>query len=84
MSSKLIELRKSPSPALVEEILKLEAFKDIKQHTVSTTVTESQLSQLTIKYLRDVSTMLAVVSAARDVDLVTPTVLGTIRISMYI
>ena len=39
MSSKLIELRKSPSPALVEQILKLEDFKDIKQHIVSTTVT---------------------------------------------
>ena len=42
VSSKLIELRKSPSPALVEEILKLEASKDIKQHTVSTTVTETR------------------------------------------
>ena len=42
VSSKLIELRKSPSPALIEEILKLEASKDIKQHTVSTTVTEAQ------------------------------------------
>ena len=29
VSSKLIELRKSSSPALVEEILKQEAFKDI-------------------------------------------------------
>ena len=30
VSRKLIELQKSPSPVLVEEILKLEAFKDIK------------------------------------------------------
>ena len=66
MSSKLIELRNSQPPALVEEILKLEAFKDIKQHIVSTTVTESQM---TIKYLKDVSAMLAVVSAVRVVDL---------------
>ena len=44
VSSKLIELRKSLSPALVEEILKLEAFKNIKQHIVSTTVTESQMT----------------------------------------
>ena len=29
VSSKLIELRKSSSPALVEEILKQEAFKEI-------------------------------------------------------
>ena len=66
MSSKLIELRNSQPPALVEEILKLEAFKDIKQHIVSTTVTESQM---TIKYLKDVSAMLAVVSAVTVVDL---------------
>ena len=56
VSSKPIELQQSPSPALLKEIMKLEAFKDIKQHTVSTTVTESQL---TIKYLKDKSTMLA-------------------------
>ena len=79
MSSKLIELRKSPSPALVEQILKLEDFKDIKQHIVSTTVTESQM---TIKYLKNVSTMLAVVSAVTEVDL--DHMLGTICISMYI
>ena len=34
--SKLIELQKSQSPALVEEIMKLDVFKDIKQHVVST------------------------------------------------
>ena len=62
VSSKLVELRKSPSPALVEKILKLEAFEDIKQHTGSTTVTESQM---TISCLGDLSTMLAVVSAVR-------------------
>ena len=45
MSSKLIELRKSPSPALVEQILKLEDFKDIKQHIVSTTVTNLKWQQ---------------------------------------
>ena len=66
MSSKLIELRKSRSPALVEEIFKLEAFKNIKQHIVSITATDSQI---TIKYLKDVSTMLAAVSAVREVDL---------------
>lgn len=32
MSSNLIELQKSTLPALVEKILKLEVFKDIKQH----------------------------------------------------
>ena len=62
VSNKLIELRKSPSLALVEEILKLEAFKDIKQPIVIE-------SQMTIKYLKDVSTTLAVVSAVREVDL---------------
>ena len=50
MSSKLIELRKSLSPALLDEILKLEAFKDIKQHIVSTAGTEYQV---TIKFLKD-------------------------------
>ena len=34
VSGKLIQLRKSPSPAIIEEILKLEAFKDIKQHVL--------------------------------------------------
>ena len=50
MSSKLIELRKSLSPALLDEILKLEAFKDIKQHIVSTAGTGYQI---TIKFLKD-------------------------------
>ena len=62
--SKLIELRKSPSPALVEEIMKLDSFKDINQHIVSATYTESQM---TVKYLKDMSTMLAIVSAVREV-----------------
>ena len=43
-SSKVRESRKLPSPALVEQILKLEAFKEIKQHIVSITVTESQMT----------------------------------------
>ena len=42
--------------------MKLEALKDIKQHIVSATGTESQM---TLKYLKDVSTLLAVVSAIR-------------------
>ena len=46
--------------------MELEAFKNIKQPIISTIVTESQM---TIKYLKDVSTMLAVVSAVREVDL---------------
>ena len=43
-SSKVRESRKLSSPALVEQILKLEAFKEIKQYTVSITVTESQMA----------------------------------------
>lgn len=43
--------------------MKLDTIKDIKQHTVSTIVTESQI---TVKYLKDVSTMLAIVSAVRE------------------
>ena len=39
--SNLIELQKSPSATLIQEIMKLDAFKDIKQHIVSTTSTES-------------------------------------------
>ena len=40
--------------------MKLEAYKDIKQHIVSTTGTESQM---TVKCLKDVSTVLAIVFA---------------------
>ena len=69
VSSKLIELRKSPSPALVEEIPKLENFKEMKQHIVSTTVTESQM---TIKYLKNVSAMVTGVSTVTEVDLGVP------------
>ena len=61
-----MKLQKPTSPALVKKLLKLEAFKDIKQHIVSTTVTESQM---TIKYLKDVSTILPVVSGVREADL---------------
>ena len=43
--------------------MKLDTFKDIKQHIVSTIVTESQI---TVKYLKDFSTMLAIVSAVRE------------------
>ena len=56
-------MRKSPSPALGEEIMKLEAYKDIKQHIVSTTGTESQM---TVKCLKDVSTVLAIVFALME------------------
>ena len=66
VSRNLIELQKSPSPAPVEKILKLEAFKNIEQHIVSTTITESQMA---IKYLNHVSTILAVASAVKKVDL---------------
>ena len=38
----------------------------MKQHIVSTTVTESQM---TIKYLKNVSTMQAVISAVTEVQL---------------
>ena len=37
--SKLMELRKSPSPVLVQKMIKLDAFKDIKQHIALTTGT---------------------------------------------
>ena len=60
---KLIELRKSPSPVLVEEIRKLDTFKDIMQHIVSTMGTESQMN---MTYLKNVPTMLAIVSAVRE------------------
>ena len=59
--SKLMQLRKSPSRELVEKILRLEAFKDIKQHIVRKTGTESTMSTM--------STMLAVVSTVREVGL---------------
>ena len=60
--SKLTELRKSPVPVLVKELIRLDAFKDIKQHSVSTMGTESQV---TVMYLKDVSTMLAIISARK-------------------
>ena len=60
--SNLIELRKSLSPALAEEIMTLDAFKDIKQHMLSTASTESQM---TVKYLKDMSKMQAIVSPVR-------------------
>ena len=41
----------------------------MKQHIVSTTVTESQM---TIKYLKNVSTMVAGVSTVTEVDLGVP------------
>ena len=44
VSRKLMELQKLPSPALIKKLLKLEAFTDIKQHIVSATVTESQMT----------------------------------------
>ena len=49
--SKLKKLQTPPSPVLVEKIMKLDAFKDIKQHIVLTMGTESQM---TVKYLKDV------------------------------
>ena len=61
--NKLVELRKSLSPALVEEIMKPGALKDSKQHIVSTMGTKSQM---TSKYLKDVSTRLAIVSVVRE------------------
>ena len=97
-SLKLIQLQKSPSLALIREILKLKASKDIKQHVLSTTVTESQM---TLKHLKNVSTKLAVVSTVRKVGskgyfqlkeifrnlylpLIRSTMLGTIRIIKHI
>ena len=61
--NKLVELRKSLSPALVEEIMKPGALKDSKQHIVLTMGTKSQM---TSKYLKDVSTRLAIVSVVRE------------------
>ena len=60
--NKLVELRKSLSPALVEEIMKPGALKDSKQHIVSM----GTKSQMTSKYLKDVSTRLAIVSVVRE------------------
>ena len=55
VSSKLMELLKLPLPALGEEILRLQAFKVVKQRLVSTTSFEFQMI---VKYLQDMSTML--------------------------
>ena len=43
--------------------MKLDAFKDIRQHILSVTGTESQM---TVKYLKDMSTMLVIASAVRE------------------
>ena len=50
----------------VEGVIRLDAFKDINQYIVSTTGTESQM---TTEYLKDVSTMPAIVSAVREGNL---------------
>ena len=60
---KLLKLRKSSSPALVEDIMRLDDFKDIKQCIVSATGNESPM---TIKYLKDVSRILALVFALKE------------------
>ena len=44
VSSKLTELRKPPSPALIEEISKFKAFKGIKQYIVSAIVQSLQFA----------------------------------------
>ena len=62
----LIELRKSSLPVLIEEIMEMDTFKGIMQHTVSTMSTESQI---TIKNLKSVPIMQAIVSAVREGDL---------------
>ena len=59
-------MRKPPSAVPVKEVIKLDAFKDINQYIVSTTGTESQM---TTEYLKDVSTMPAIVSAVREGNL---------------
>ena len=46
--------------------MKMNAFKDVQKHIVTTRCAEFQM---TIKYLKDVSTMLPIVSVVREGDL---------------
>ena len=55
----LVTLRQCPSNELVEEIISMGHFTSLLNQITTTTGTESEM---TLTYLRDVSTMLAIVS----------------------
>ena len=60
----LVTLRQSPSSILVEKVIELKVFKDIfAEITNSNGGTERSMK---IAFLRDISSMLALVSAVRD------------------
>ena len=62
--SALTEFRKKPSFDLAEEILKLNSFNEIVQNVLA--FEEGTEGNLTVEYLKDVSCMLAMVSAVRE------------------
>ena len=60
-----MQLRKLPSPGLVIEMLKLETLAGFERHQAATYCTTGTESQITVKKLKNGSTMLAVVSTIR-------------------
>ena len=62
----LVTLRQFPSNELVEEIISMGQFTSLLNQITNTTGTESEM---TLTYLRDVSTMLEIVSAVREGNL---------------
>ena len=63
---KLITLRQSPSSDTLDDVINTNVFKSLVDAVLTATGTHSQM---TINYLKDVSTMLAIVSAVREGDL---------------
>ena len=62
----LKKFRRSPSSDVIEQILGMEEFSQFSSMFMSTT---GYLSQMTMQYLKDISMMLAIVSAVREGDI---------------
>eukprot|EP00794_Sanderia_malayensis_P009432 gene9432-biopygen7559 len=65
LKEKLIELRKNPSPGALEKVLVLKSFHALKRQIMIESGTQAKM---TVKYLKDISLMLALVSAVREKD----------------
>ena len=63
----LVELRKNPSPDAADKILSLEPFDNIVKSVLA--FEEGTLSHFTVEYIKDTSSMLAMVSAVREGNL---------------
>ena len=63
----LITLRESPSDKTLEQVTNMKEYKELVNNILSTTGTRSMM---TVNYLKDVSNMLAIVSAVRTGNIV--------------